>query len=82
MERKKYYVVSMRLFKKEAYVNLFDFNEAVKRRWIDENGNRIWVVSPEEEKSITSVFGFDDLDKAIEFYECLMSEVGMKVYAK
>lgn len=76
----KYYVVNVRFNREEDFVNIFDFEDAVKLRWIDKNGNRIWVVPPEEEKSITSVYGFNSLDKAVAFYDALAhAEIGIKV---
>lgn len=75
----KYYVVNVRFMKSEDFVNIFDFEEAIKRGWIDENGNRIWIVPANEEKSITSVYGFNDLNKAVEFYDALAHNgIGIK----
>ena len=75
----KYYIVNVRYMKAEDFVNIFDYKEAIKMGWIDAEGNRIWVVPPEEEKSITSVYGFNDLSKAVEFYDCLVhSVIGFK----
>ena len=64
----KYYVVMTRIFKDSAIntlnvahdeIMIFDFQEALKHRWINENGERIWI------------FEFDDLEQAIVFYETL-----------
>ena len=77
--RYKYYVVNVRYMKSEDFISIFDFEGAVKANWIDENGNRVWVVPANEETSITAVYGFDDLDKAVEFYDALVhAVVGIK----
>lgn len=76
---KKYYVVKVRYVGEEC-VFLFTAEEAKEKRWIDDNGNRIWVVPPKEERTYTGVYGFDDLDKAVEFYDILVNnQIGMKV---
>lgn len=76
---KEYYVVLTRLFGEKDYVYLMDKEEAVKRRWVDNSGNRIWVVPSADERSATFVWGFDDSDVALTFAENLSSEVGMEV---
>ncbi len=76
---KQYYVV-MRRYEGEMYIFIYTFDEAKKNNWIDENGNRIWVLPPEEEKSPTYVFGFDILDMAIDFYTTLERNTLDKVY--
>lgn len=63
----KYYVTLVRLFKEKDIVNIFDYNEAIERNWIDKNGNRIWVVPTEDELSSTFVWEFDNFDDAINF---------------
>ncbi len=79
MNLKNYYVVLRRWFQKEDLISIQDASEAIECNWIDENGNRVWVVPPEDEKTITFVWGFNDLDEAIQFYEALrLNEVGMK----
>lgn len=89
MNKKAYYVVMRRLFADSAinFMNeiqdqifIYDFAEALEANWIDENGDRIWVVDPDYEgRCITFVYGFDDLTKAINFYEALsLNELGMK----
>ena len=84
---KKYYVVKIRTTcndKAEETVFLFDKEEALKNNWINSEGNRIWVEPPEEERtrtSVTSVYGFDDLNKATEFWTMLSeNQIGMTVY--
>lgn len=73
-----YYVVLRRMFQEEDIISIHDFKEAVELNWIGEDGNRIWVVPPEAETSITFVWGFYNLDKAIAFYETLQhNELGM-----
>lgn len=76
---KRFYVIKVRNCEEE-YVHFLNFKEAVKNKWIDENGNRIWISPPDEELSTTSVYGFDDLRKAMEFYDTLVNnQIGMKV---
>ena len=86
--KKRFYVTQMKTTmlnnqgSREEYVNLFSFEEAVKHHWIDSNGNRIWVVPPEEEFSITAVYGFDNINEAINFYVALTeNQVGIVVHA-
>lgn len=77
----KYYVVMTRIFKDSAIntlnvahdeIMIFDFQEALKHRWINENGERIWIFEPDSEgRCITFVYEFDDLEQAIVFYETL-----------
>lgn len=84
---KNFYVVQLKTTvmnnegKREEFVNLLTFEEAVKKKWIDKNGNRVWVVSPEDERvTITAVYGFNLLEKAILFYDILCNnQIGMKV---
>lgn len=88
MNKKAYYVVMCRVFANSAInmeckihdkIMIFDFTEAVERNWIDENGQRVWVVDPDYEgRCITFVYGFDDLTEAVNFYETLSNnELGM-----
>ena len=75
----KYYVVMRRLFKEKEIISIYDFDGAVKNNWIDSNGNRIWVVPPKDEATITFVWGFDSIDIAITFYESLLgNEIGIE----
>lgn len=77
----KYFVTLQRLYQEEEHINILDREEAIKNHWIKEDGDRIWVVPPKEEKSPTYVWGFDDLDTAVNFYECLKhNELGIKCY--
>lgn len=74
----KYFVVLRRLFMDEDVISIFEKEEAIKRGWIAENGDRVWVVPPQEEKTITFVWGFVNIDAAITFYECLQkNELGI-----
>lgn len=76
---KAFYVVLQRLYQEREFVSIFSAEEAVKYRWIDCNGKRVWVVPATEEKTPTFVWGFDDLDQAIAFYEVLChAELGIK----
>ncbi len=75
----KYYVVLRRLYKTEDIISIYDFDEAVKGNWIDSNGNRVWVMPPELEKTITFVWGFDCLSTAVTFYDALAhNELGIE----
>ena len=75
----KYYVVMRRLYQQEDIISIYDFNEAVKGNWIDSNGNRVWVMPPELEKTVTFVWGFDCLSTAVVFYDALLhNELGIK----
>lgn len=69
--------------KVEEYVNIFSRDDAIKNNWIDEDGNRIWVLPVENEAyAHTFVWEFDDIDSAVAFYEALTTkELGMKVLA-
>ena len=87
MKKAKYYVI-LRTYLGKRYIMLYDFNEAVKRNWINPEGNRIWIspegnrvwVAPIEETSPDFVYGFNDLDEAINFYNILShNEIGVKV---
>lgn len=79
MDKANYYVI-LRIYLGKRYVMLYDFNEAVKSRWVDINGNRVWIVPAEEETSPDFVYGFNDLDEAINFYNILShNEIGVKV---
>lgn len=88
--KKKYYVVLQRHNHNAFYndvvetVHLFNFKEAVEHRWIDDDGNRIWIVSPEYEEHCHSfIYGFNDLDEAVSFAEILINnQIGMKVIDK
>ena len=80
-EKFKYYVVVRRFLqlleknakKSKFIIELMEWEEAVAKKWIDKNGDRIWAVPPREEKNLTtSVFGFETLDSAINFYETLL----------
>lgn len=73
-----YYVVLRRWMKAEDIISIDSFDDAVKKGWIDENGNRIWVVPPVDEFTTTFVWGFNSLDLAVPFYEALQhNEVGI-----
>lgn len=75
----KYYVVLRRFYQQKDIVSIYDFDEAVKGNWIDGNGNRVWVVPPEHEKTITFVWGFDSLSNAVLFYDALAhNELGIE----
>lgn len=76
---KAFYVVLQRLYQERELVSIFSAEEALKCRWIDCDGNRVWVVPVTEEKTPTFVWGFDDLDQAIAFYEVLChAELGIE----
>jgi cell division septal protein FtsQ len=85
----KVYVTMMRTAncsfdgKVEEYVNIWTFEEARQHNWIDENGERVWVLPAESERyAHTFVWAFDNEDEAIAFYEALTTkELGMKVLA-
>ena len=73
-----YYVVLRRLMKEEDVISIHSFDEAVSCNWIDGNGERVWVVPPQNEFTTTFVWGFNSLDLAIDFYDVLQkNEVGM-----
>ena len=87
----EYYVVSRRAFETLAslyytekcvakeYISIHSFEDAVQCNWINEEGERVWVVPAHEEKMITSVWGFESLDDAISFHAVLMSnQIGMQ----
>ena len=68
-----------RLFQEKDCISIYDKDEAIKGRWITEDEKRIWVVPSDQEKTPTFVWGFDNLDSAIIFYEILRtSELGIK----
>ena len=76
----KYYVVLRRMFRKYEVISIYDRAEAMCHNWIDQNGNRVWVVPAEEEFTPTFVWGFSDLDQAVRFYEILRTaEIGIPV---
>lgn len=76
-----YYVILRRFMKKEDIVSLYDEPEAIKRGWVDQNGNRVWVVALDEEYTPTFMWKFSDLDEAIMFYELLRtSDFGVPCY--
>ena len=85
----KVYVTMMRTAncsfdgKVEEYVNIWTFEEARQHNWIDENGERVWVLPAESERyAHTFVWAFDNEDEAIAFYDALTTkELGMKVLA-
>lgn len=85
----KVYVTMMRTAncsfdgKVEEYVNIWTFEEARQHNWIDEDGERVWVLPAESERyAHTFVWAFDNEDEAIAFYEALTTkELGMKVLA-
>lgn len=61
-------------------ISIYDRAEALAGNWIAEDGNRIWVVPNQEERMYTFVWGFPDMDKAIDFYEVLKkNELGIRV---
>lgn len=77
-----YYVVLQRLTKvgchEEDIVSIYDEAEAFKHEWIDQNGNRIWVVPPTEETSPTFVWKFPEFTRALVFFDTLRSaEIGI-----
>jgi hypothetical protein len=75
----KYYVVLRRYLKEKDIISIYDFNEAVKRNWIDSNGNRVWVVPTAHEFTPTFVWGFDSLSNAVLFYDALAhNELGIE----
>lgn len=93
MNKKAYYVVMCRVFANSAIntdgkihdkIMIFDFAEALERNWIDENGERVWVLDPDYEgRCITFVYGFDNLTEAVNFYEALShNELGIKTVEK
>ncbi len=67
----------------EEHVNIWTAAEAREHNWIDENGERVWVVPAKSEMyAHTFVWGFDNEDEAIAFYEALTTkELGMRVVA-
>lgn len=84
-----YYVVMERIFTDSAInsvgrihdkVMIFDYAEALALNWIDENGERVWILEPDHEgRCITFVYGFHDLTEAVNFCETLTNnELGMK----
>lgn len=84
-----YYVVLERIFSDSAINStgeiydkamIYDFAEALDRNWIDEDGNRVWVLKPDYEgRCITFVYGFNDLTEAVNFCEALTNnELGIK----
>ena len=80
MSKYPYYVVLRRYMKEEDLISIYSFEEAVKGNWITEEGDRVWVVPPEHEYTATFVWGFEDLDVAVMFYESLRAqELGIKV---
>lgn len=87
-----YYVVLRRIMaessingSKEVYdaVQIYDFSDAVNANWIDENGNRVWIFGANEERRCVSfVYGFDDIDEAINFCEAIQkNEIGIQTKA-
>lgn len=89
-EKFEYYVVVRRFLQlldenaKEAkiIIELMQRQEAISKNWIDQNGDRIWVVPPREEKNLTtSVFGFKSLESAINFYNTFL-ENGVGILAE
>lgn len=61
-------------------ISIYDREEAIQNNWIDENGNRIWVVPSQNERSHTFVWGFIDLERAVNFYDILQkNELGICV---
>ena len=75
----KYFVVLRRLFQEKEVISIYDKEEAIAGNWIQADGERVWVVPPTEEKTITFVWAFNDLDVAVMFYECLQhNELGIK----
>lgn len=69
---------SFKVYDKD-YVTLFDFEEARRHNWVDENGDRVWVVPAEEERIPTFVWGFDDLEQAMLFYDLMrQNELGIQ----
>lgn len=73
-----YYVVLRRFMKREDVVSLYDEHEAIKRGWVNKNGERVWAVPTEKEFTPTFVWKFDDIDHAIVFFELIRSEIGIK----
>ena len=67
----------------EEYINIWSEEEVRQHNWIDENGERIWVLPAKSERyAHTFVWAFDDMDAAIAFYEALTTkELGMRVLA-
>ena len=65
------------------FVNIFTEEEARQHNWIDEKGNRVWVLPAKDEFSNTFVWEFDDPDKAVDFYDMLTnSAVGIETVAR
>lgn len=61
-------------------ISIYDRAEALAGNWIDEDGSRVWIVPSQEERMYTFVWGFLDMDSAIEFYEVLKkNELGIRV---
>lgn len=73
----EYYVVLRRLFHEEDIISIYDRGEAIRRNWIDGDGNRVWVVPAKNEMTPTFVWKFFSLDDAVRFYEVLRTaEIG------
>ena len=80
-----YYVVFRRVFynqyhRGEDIINLYTFDEAVENQWVDKDGKRIWYWGQNASNEVhpTFVFGFDNLDEAVQFADNLKQrEIGI-----
>lgn len=75
--KNEYFVVLQRFYWNEDRVFIFDKEEAVRHRWVNEAGERIWVVPVDEEHTHTFVWGFPTYEQAEVVYDSLLTEIGI-----